>query len=154
MTNPTIKPTSSDDIAALQTVLDGTELFPSEMLPDMLGPSLSGQTDAFWLTCHLDQVAVGFCYAVPEEMAEGTWNMLALAVRPDLQGNGHGARLVEAAEQHLRTRGQRLVIVDTSGTADFAQTRKFYAQNGYEEEARIRDFWAEGDDKVIFRKAL
>lgn len=36
MKNPIIKPTSIDDIAGLQTVLDGTELFPSEMLPDML----------------------------------------------------------------------------------------------------------------------
>ena len=59
-----------------------------------------------------------------------------------------------AAEQHLRSKGQRNLIVDTSGTDDFALTRRFYAQNGYEEEAPIRDFWAAGDDKVIFRKAL
>jgi len=44
--------------------------------------------------------------------------------------------------------------VETSGTADFAATRRFYRQNGYEEEGRIRDFWAAGDDKVIFRKPL
>ena len=154
MTNPIIKPTSTDDIAGLQTVLDGTELFPSEMLPDMLAPSLAGETEAFWLTCQSDGEAVGLCYAVPENLADGAWNMLALAVRPDLQGNRLGAALVSAAEQHLKDKGQRILIVDTSGTDDFALTRKFYAQNGYEEEARIRDFWADGDDKVIFRKAL
>ena len=65
-----------------------------------------------------------------------------------------GAALRHAAEQHLKEIGQRILIVDTSGTDDFALTRKCCAQNGYEEEARIRDFWAEGDDKVIFRKAL
>ena len=59
-----------------------------------------------------------------------------------------------AAEQHLRSKGQRNLIVDTSGTDDFALTRRFYAQNGYEEEAPIRDFGAASDDKVIFRKAL
>lgn len=154
MANPIIKATSPDDIAGLQTVLDGTELFPSEMLPDMLAPSLAGETEAFWLTCHNDKEAVGFCYTAPEELTDGTWNMLALAVRPDHQGNGFGASLVAAAEQHLKQTGQRILIVDTSSTDDFALTRKFYAQNGYEEEARIRDFWAKGDDKVIFRKAL
>lgn len=154
MTNPIIKPTLADDIAGLQAVLDGTELFPSEMLPDMLAPSLAGETEAFWLTCHSEGEAVGLCYAVPEELTDGTWNMLALAVRPDLQGKRLGAALVNAAEQHLKEKGQRILIVDTSGTDDFALTRKFYAQNGYEEEARIRDFWAVGDDKVIFRKAL
>ncbi|WP_247738665.1 GNAT family N-acetyltransferase [Shimia sp. R9_2] len=154
MTKPIIKATSTDDIASLQAVLNGTELFPSEMLPDMLAPSLAGETEAFWLTCYSDGEAVGLCYTVPEELADGTWNMRALAVRPDLQGKRLGAALVHAAEQHLKDKRQRLLIVDTSGSDDFASTRKFYAQNGYEEEARIRDFWAEGDDKVIFRKAL
>ena len=49
---------------------------------------------------------------------------------------------------------KRILTVDTSSNDDFALTRKFYAQNGYEEEARICDFWSAGDDKVIFRKAL
>lgn len=154
MTIPIIKPTSANDIAGLQAVLDGTELFPREMLPDLLAPSLAGETEAFWLTCHSNGEAVGLCYTVPEDFADGTWNMLALGVRPDLQGKRFGATLVAAAERHLKDKGQRILIVDTSGTDDFALTRKFYAQNGYEEEARIRDFWADGDDKVIFRKAL
>ncbi|WP_170413665.1 GNAT family N-acetyltransferase [Ruegeria arenilitoris] len=154
MTNPIIKPTSSDDIPGLKAVLDNTGLFPSEMFPDMLAPTLSGETEALWLTCHSDDEAVGLCYIVPEDLADGTWNMLALAVRPDLQGKRLGAALVKAAEQYLKDKGQRILIVDTSGTDNFALARKFYAQNGYEEEARIRDFWAEGDDKIIFRKAL
>ena len=154
MTNPTIKPTTRDDIAALSEILDGTALFPSEMLPEMLAPVLAGQTDAFWLSCHLEGRVVGFCYTVPEALADGTWNMLALAVHPALQGKGLGAALVAGAERHLQATAQRILIVDTSGSDDFALTRKFYAQNGYEEEARIRDFWAAGDDKITFRKAL
>ena len=154
MTNPTIKATSSDDIAGLQAVLDGTELFPSEMLPDMLAPALASETEAFWLTCHYGGEAVGLCYTVPEELTDGTWNMLALAVRPDLQGKQLGTALVCATERRLKDNRQRILIVDTSGTDDFALTRKFYVRNGYEDVARIRDFWAAGDDKVIFRKAL
>ena len=154
MTHPLIKPTISADIDALGSVLDGTELFPREMLPDMLAPFLAGETDAFWLTCHLNNTPVGFCFTAPEDLADGTWNMLALAVHPDEQGQGLGAALVRFAEQRLKDAKQRILIVDTSGTDDFALTRAFYAKNGYAEEARIRDFWADGDDKVIFRKAL
>ncbi|MBW4707679.1 GNAT family N-acetyltransferase [Roseobacter sp. YSTF-M11] len=154
MTKPAIKPTTKDDIPALRRVLDQTELFPGDLLPEMLSPSLHGATDAFWLTCHLDGTAAGLCYTVPEDLTDGTWNMRALAVRPDLQGKGLGTALVGAAEEYLRRTGQRILVVDTSGTDDFASTRKFYARNGYAEEARIRDFWSAGDDKVIFRKAL
>lgn len=154
MNKLTITPTSANDIPDLQAILSGTGLFPPDMLAPLLAPALAGETEAFWLTCHTGGSAVGFCYTQPEELTDGTWNMLALAVLPARQGQGIGSALVKAAEDHLRDRGQRLIIVDTSGSEDFALTRQFYVQCGYDEEARIRDFWAAGDDKVIFRKAL
>lgn len=57
-------------------------------------------------------------------------------------------------EQALQTGGQRVLLVEKSGLPDFTLTRKFYAKCGYEEEARIRDYYAAGDDMVLFRKAL
>lgn len=150
-----IRPTKSEDIAALQIVLNGTGLFPAEMLPDMLHGFLSDEPCMDrWLTCEDGGTAIGFCYAMPEQMAEGTWNMLAIAVLPEKQGSGAGKAIVNQLENSLRSDGQRVLIADTSGTEEFAKTRKFYRKCGYAEEARIRDFWAAGDDKIVFWKAL
>lgn len=150
-----IRSANSKDIAALTGVLDGTELFPSEMLPEMIAGFLSDADNAdIWLTCEADGDVIGFCYAVPEPMTEGTWNMLAIAVLPSRQGSGAGGALVKHLEDSLRGQGHRVLIVDTSGSDAFGKTRNFYRGNGYVEEARIRDYWAEGDDKVVFWKAL
>ncbi len=150
-----IRPTKQDDIAALQEVLNGTELFPSEMLPDMVSGFLANDESAdIWLTCEANGKAVGFCYAVPEELAEGAWNMLAVAVLPSEQGGGCGGAIIKHLEAVLKKRGQRILIADTSGADAFVQTRAFYRKNGYVEEARIRDFWAAGDDKIVFWKPL
>eukprot|EP00435_Cladocopium_sp_Y103_P076613 s1_g352.t1 len=150
-----IRQTNTEDIPGLRDVLDATRLFPSELLPDMVQGFLSGDPSAdIWLTCEADGEAIGFCYAETEEMTDGTWNMLAIAVHPDKQGEGAGAALVQALEEDLRDQGQRILIVDTSGTAQFDRTRAFYRRQGYTQEARIRDFWAAGDDKVIFWKSL
>lgn len=150
-----IRSTASKDVAGLKRILEGTGLFPPEMLPDMIDGFLS-EADAgdLWLTSETDGEVCGFCYAVPEPMTEGTWNMLAIAVLPSRQGNGAGGALVKHLEDHLRARGHRLLIVDTSGSAAFENTRRFYRNNRYVEEARIRDYWAEGDDKIVFWKAL
>ncbi len=150
-----IRQTKHDDIAPLQEVLSATGLFPSEMLPDMLSGFLT-DTDStdIWLTCEANAEAIGFCYAVPEALAEGAWNMLAIAVLPTQQGGGYGGAIVQHLEAMLKERGQRILIADTSGTDDSTQTRMFYHKNGYSEEARIRDFWAAGDDKIVFWKSL
>lgn len=125
------------------------------MLPDMMTGFLSeNESSDIWLTCEADGKTVGFCYAVPEALADGAWNMLAIAVLRTEQGGGCGSALTRHLESELRKHGQRILIADTSGTDGFAQTRAFYRKNGYTEEARIRDFWAAGDDKIIFWKSL
>lgn len=139
----------------MRSILDATELFPGEMLPDMIEGYLAGEAgDAIWLTASSSEAVIGFCYAVPEQMAPGAWNMLAIAVAPDLQGAGTGSALVHALEKELRTRGARIVLAETSSDDSFAATRGFYAAKGYAEEARIRDFWGDGDDKITFWKAI
>lgn len=107
-----------------------------------------------WLTCEVNGEAIGFCYAAPEKLTDGTWNMLAIAVHPAQQGRGYGGGIVRQLEGALRDQGHRVIIADTSGADAYAQTRKFYQQSGYAEEARIRDFWSAGDDKITYWKSL
>jgi ribosomal protein S18 acetylase RimI-like enzyme len=150
-----IRPAAADDVPALKRVADGTGLFPGELLPDMISGFLadpSGQD--IWLTCEHNGTAIGFCYAVPEKLADGTWNMLALAVLPSSQRQGAGRAIVGQLEKRLRDAGYRLLIAETSGTAEFETARAFYRRCGYAEEARIRDFWAAGNDKIVYSKAL
>lgn len=150
-----IRPTKFEDIPALKIVLDETRLFPSDMLPDLVSGFIAEEKGQdFWLTCEVAGEAVGFCYAAAEELTDGTWNMLAIAVHPSEQGKGHGRAIVKHLEATLHEQGHRVLIADTSGKDEFEQTREFYRKNGYSEEARIRDFWTAGDDKVVFWKLL
>lgn len=150
-----IRPTLPEDVPGLRRVVDETGLFPSEMLPDLLAGFLTGEPGGpVWLTALGDGGPVGFCYAAPEALAEGTWNMLAIGVSPSVQGRGAGTALVGRLEEILGAEGQRVLIADTSGTEAFDRTREFYRRANYVEEARIRDFWGPGDDKVVFWKRL
>jgi len=87
-------------------------------------------------------------------MTEGTWNRYLIAVHPDVQGTGVGTAMLHHIEQLLATRGERVLLVETSGLDSFARTRQFYLKANYEQEARIRDFYQAGEDKIVFRKAM
>jgi ribosomal protein S18 acetylase RimI-like enzyme len=149
-----IRRVAADDLAALARVIDGTGLFPSALLDGMLSGYLTGAApeDRWWTVDDGGPVAVA--YAAPERFTDRTWNLLLLAVHPEHQGRGVGAALVRHVEQAVAAHDGRLLLIETSGLPAFARTRAFYRANGYDEGARIRDFYSDGEDKVVFRKAL
>ena len=93
-------------------------------------------------------------YYAPERMTQGTWNLLLIAVHPDRQGQGIGGAVMRHVEKTLARRGERILLVETSGLPAFDRTRAFYRFIGYDEEAQIRDYYQAGDDQVVFRKLL
>ncbi|MDJ0703391.1 MAG: GNAT family N-acetyltransferase [Leptolyngbyaceae cyanobacterium MO_188.B28] len=145
-------------MTALIALADAVGLFqPNELedLKGMLADYFEGDSDSdhFWITDD-DGGPVGVAYCAPELMSQGIWNLLFIAVRPDRQGQGRGTALIRYVEQTLTSRGARMLLVDTSGLDSFERTRAFYRKCGYDEEARIRDYYKTGDDKVTFRKVL
>lgn len=153
-----IRPTVLGDIASILALAVSSGLFPpdaTDEVAQVLTSSLNGELgpDHLWLTDD-DEGTVGVAYYAPERLTEGTWNLYMLAVHPQRQREGRGTAMVQYVERELAARGARLLLIETSGTGSFERTRAFYRALGYDEEARIRDFYNVGDDKVVFRKAL
>ena len=97
---------------------------------------------------------VGVAYWHPVEAADRVIDLTMLAVHPALQGTGRGRELMQHVQNRSRAAGQRLMVVQTSGTQQYAGTRRFYAALGYTLETTVRDYWAVGDDMVLFRLEL
>lgn len=153
-----IRPTTPDDTGAILELAVAAGIVPAgetAELAAVLADALAGKLgpDHVWVTDD-DGGPVGVAYYAPERMTDGTWNLYMIAVRPDRQGQGRGAALLRHVERSLAARGARVLIVDTSGLPEFERTRAFYQKCGYDEEARIREFWKAGDDKIVYRKAL
>lgn len=153
-----IRPIAPDDTTALIALANATGLFEPNQLEE-LGEILSdyfegnSDSDRFWLVDE-DNGLVGVAYCETERMTDRTWNLQLIAIRPDRQGQGRGTALLRYVEQTLVERGGRMLLVETSGTPEFEHTRAFYRKCGYDEEARIRDFYTEGADKIVYCKAL
>lgn len=150
-----IRTITKNDIEHLKEVLDSIKLFPSEMLDDMSSDFFNNpDTQDIWFTTIENGKPISIGYCAPEQLTEGTFNLYAIGVRSDIQGKGIGTKMMSYLEHQLKEKGQRILIVETSGTDDFQLTRKFYENLNYTKEATIRDFWSEEDDKVIYWKKL
>jgi ribosomal protein S18 acetylase RimI-like enzyme len=153
-----IRPITPNDRTALIALAAASGLFEpaqtaelAQMLDQHFNPEDENQE--LWLTDD-DHGPVSVAYVAPERMTEGTWNLYLIAVDPDRQRQGRGMALLNHIEHLLTARGERVLLVETSGVESFEYVRSFYRKSGYDEEARIREFYKAGDDKIIFRKAL
>jgi GNAT superfamily N-acetyltransferase len=89
----------------------------------------------------------------PTPCTLGTYDLYWMAVDPAVQGTGIGTALILEMERRLAGLA-RLIIVETAGRPDYASTRRFYESRGYRPTATIPDFYAPGDDQVVFVKRV
>ncbi|CAA9276316.1 MAG: hypothetical protein AVDCRST_MAG95-3043 [uncultured Adhaeribacter sp.] len=152
---PTIRQVKEQDVEFLKVVIDSNALFPSELLEGMMENYFNepSSTD-IWLTKEENNIPVAVAYCAPERFTEGTYNLYLIAVHKNYQGRSIGAEIIAYLEETLRTNGQRILLVETSGFPEFELTRKFYEKCKYNREAVIRDFYREGEDKIVFWKKL
>jgi ribosomal protein S18 acetylase RimI-like enzyme len=97
---------------------------------------------------------LGFALYGPTPCTEGTWDLYWIAVDPAAHRQGVGRALMEGCERAMQQAGARLVVVETSSRSDYEPTRRFYQALAYRAAARIADFYAPGDDLIVYTKGL
>jgi GNAT superfamily N-acetyltransferase len=110
--------------------------------------------DYVFLGAYHDEALVAFSCHGPTPGTDRTYDLYWIAVDPALQGAGGGTVLLAEVERMLATEGARMLVVETSSRPEYLATRGFYSRRGYVEAARVRAFYAPGDDRVIFTKRL
>jgi len=106
------------------------------------------------ITYELDGLPVGFAYYAPAPMTDRTWYLYWIAVRKDIHAKGVGTKLMQYVEADIRRQNGRLLLIETSSLSHYELTRRFYIKHNYRQEAIIKDYYADGDDMVVFSKQL
>ena len=97
-----------------------------------------------------DGAVVGYICFGPTPMTESTWDLYWIAVAPERQGQGIGRALYDGFVAHIRAQGGRHIRIETSSKESYAATGGFYERLGFSVDGRLRDFYADGDDLLIF----
>ena len=154
-----IRPAVSSDKDAMTSLFSALNLFDTDEIKFMceLVDSyfhVTLEEGHFWIVNDDNDAITSAAYYAPESFGQNVYNLYFIGVLPGEQGKGIGSIMLEYVEKHLKELEQRLLLVETSGLPNFEKTREFYLKNNYEKEATIREYYKEGDDKVIYRKKL
>jgi ribosomal protein S18 acetylase RimI-like enzyme len=101
-----------------------------------------------------DKTAAGYiCYG-KRPLTDWTYDLYWIAVDPNIHGKGIGSALVRHMESDLKSGGGKIILIETSGKAEYENERKFYEKNGYGVQTIIKDFYRAGDDLYVYHKYL
>lgn len=155
-----IRPMRPADKPAVMDLIRATKMFASqeiEVAEELVDVYLDrpGQKDYDIVVVEDPEgVVAGYMTWGPTPLAVGAYDLYWMAVSPKAQGRGLGKRLVRWLEDKAASLGGRLIIIETAGKPEYEPTRKFYLGMGYREVARIPEYYAPGDDRVIYTKSI
>ncbi len=155
-----IRPLLEKDRAKLLSMLIKTWAFTSaeiDVAMELINIVLEDEKQKdYQIDCMVDDQdqAIGYiCYGFTP-MTQGTFDLYWIAVDPDFQEKGIGSKLLSFLEEVVKAKGGRMILADTSTIPQYEKTRKFYLKNGFQEVARIPDYYYLGNDRITFCRKL
>jgi ribosomal protein S18 acetylase RimI-like enzyme len=155
----TVRTTVRTDAGAIRRIAAKEPLFSKEdrevvdeLLEDFFETPRLG--DYYFLTAVAEGEVCGFACYGPTPLTRGTYDLYWICVKRNRKRKGYGRALLREVIARIRRRRGRLVVLDTSGRADFASTRAFYGDLGFRPAARVADFYRPGDDLLIYTYRL
>ncbi|HNP34257.1 MAG TPA: GNAT family N-acetyltransferase [Woeseiaceae bacterium] len=150
------------DCEAIRGLVAATGFFSAEEVEiavELVAETVAGGKESDYRFVVLDSdeqdgtITAYACYGrIP--LTQASFDLYWIAVAPDAQRSGLGRETLQQAEAAAREEGATTMYVDTSGRDQYRPTRSFYERAGYSVAARFTDFYAPGDDKIIYSKRL
>jgi ribosomal protein S18 acetylase RimI-like enzyme len=160
VTTPTtaasIRATQSADVPAIRAMTAAVGVFNAEevaTVDELLAEYFSrgAETSGYHFLSYLENDAtLGFACYGPRALTQGVYDLFWIVTAPASGRRGIGGKLLAAVAEAVTARQGRMIVAETSGRADYVGTRAFYLRYGYRAEATIADFYAPGDDLVVF----
>ena len=147
----------SGDVQRVREILQSTGFFhPDEIkvAEELVQDGTHAGSEYRFLFVEENGEVVGFtCYG-QIALTRSSFDLYWIAVSRSCQSKGIGRYLLETTEGAIRSKGGTRVYIETSSRELYESTRAFYLAQGYEEAAILTDFYAPGDDKVMYVKVF
>jgi D-alanine-D-alanine ligase len=150
---------AESDCLRVRELVDSTGFFhlpEVEVAVELVQESLAKgpASGYFFVFAEREGRTLGYACYGPIAVTSGSYDLYWIAVDKSCQGQGLGRALLDQSEDLIRQEGGRQIYIETSNRPIYAPTRAFYLRCGYRQEAVLQDFYAPGDDKVIYVKSL
>jgi ribosomal protein S18 acetylase RimI-like enzyme len=126
-----------------------------ELIDDSLSKNGALAPDDYHIHVAVEnETVLGYVCFGKTPMTLSTFDLYWIAVSPQAQGKGVGKTLFDFTCERVAEMQGKLIVIETASQPKYEPTQKFYERIGCDLEARIKNFYSVGDDKLIYTKHL
>jgi ribosomal protein S18 acetylase RimI-like enzyme len=96
----------------------------------------------------------GFACFGQESLTRSTWDLFWICLRSEARGHGIGRMLITEAVQRATIAGGTVMVIYTSSNAAYEPARRLYGAAGFVAASQVPDYYAEGDNLLIYWRRL
>jgi ribosomal protein S18 acetylase RimI-like enzyme len=150
---------TSRDLNEIRRLLEDDAFFkPSEIevALELVEDSIikGSNSDYNFILAEYEGKTAGYvCYG-PILVTDKRFDLYWIMVKKELRQKKIGSLLLVNAEKNIKNLGGAAIYIETSSLQIYQQTRQFYIKHGYHEVARIPDYYADDDARVVYMKKL
>ena len=145
------------DVAIVSEIVKSTGFFSHdeidiaiELVEDRLSDGDS--SGYFFVFAEIGGQTVAYsCYG-PIPGTHHSYDIYWIATHNNQRGHGIGKILLKETENRIAQAKGKNIYIETSSKLQYTPTRKFYESAGYILDARLKDFYDDNDDKLIYVK--
>jgi len=155
-----LHPLIPDDREKISRLLSQGNVFSNEEIRvalEVIDESLNGAGKKdYQVFCAFDgdRNLAGFICFGPIPMTEKCYDLYWIKVDEASSRQGVGGTLLGFMEEFVAREGARRIYAETSSSPPYAAARSFYEMHGYRVVSLLKDFYRDGDHKMIFMKEV
>ncbi|MBN1365942.1 MAG: GNAT family N-acetyltransferase [Syntrophaceae bacterium] len=147
------------DVEAIADMVESSDFFSDEEIEiaiELAEEKLEMQEASSYqfLFTEKEERVMGYtCYGLIPATSS-SYDLYWIVVSRDLRGQGLGKLLMAETEKLIYQSGGRQIYAETSSRDQYKPTQRFYESCGFHKEAFLKNFYSEGDGKIIYAKVL
>jgi len=151
---------NTEDIQNVSDILISTNFFNQEEIKiacELVEEALKKWQEKSWynfLFADYENQTIAYSCFGKIDWTVCSYDLYWIGTHNDFRWNWIGWLLLKETEKMISQKWTCNIYVETAGKEQYQPTRKFYEKNWYTKEAVIKDFYADGDDKIIYSKRI
>jgi len=149
----------NEDLENVRNILSSREIFHDDELEianELVEETLEEGSESPYLFvfAEIDGKTAGYSCFGRIPCTKYSWDLYWIGVHHDYKRLGLGKILVHETEKIIKENGGKYMYIETSSRERYSPTHSFYDSCDCKIAARIKDFYDEGDDKLLYKKCL